>query len=395
MSEEESDPNLALKSGKPSSSGTKASGSRPPAQKSSISGPTGSSSTAAKVKSTDANGSEADSSDEEGMVKAMRKMGIRAPRPFDPKKDKNFENWLDRTEFHFQVSKCPDDDRTGSLLLLLDVECFEVAKHLGINSRTDFDTAKQKLKDYYAVTETTDELREKLYLRTQEVGESIETFARDIKLLGHRAYPNGDPELLEHILVKQFTSGLRDEKSRERVILKSPASLTEAAQYARFSEAAVRVAHGRPVTQSSTVSSLNYRGRGSNFDRNKSRGRGDERSYPQNKFVDFRGQQRGRSRGRGAAVNSGSRTYPDNPRFAQTGREGQRPIKCYNCQKLGHIARDCRSPPSTGFGGMRNNTSNWRDRPTRSWRNRQPSNYRNRVATVGQNGRAGHHRGAG
>ena len=76
-------------------------------------------------------------------------MGIRLPRPFDPTKDRNFESWLYRIEFHFEVTKCPVEDKIGSLLLLLDVECFEMAKHLGLKSTTNFDEAKNKLKDYF------------------------------------------------------------------------------------------------------------------------------------------------------------------------------------------------------------------------------------------------------
>ena len=96
---------------------------------------------------------------------------------------------MTRIEFHFEVTKCPQEDKTGSLLLLLDVDCFEVAKHLGLRSSTDFEDAKKNLKDYFAITETAEELREKLDFRRQEAGESIEAYARDIKLIGHRAYP--------------------------------------------------------------------------------------------------------------------------------------------------------------------------------------------------------------
>ena len=183
---------------------------------------------------------------DESLLKALRRMGIRAPKQFDPKRDKNFESWLERTEFHLVVNKCSEEDKTSSLLLLLDVNSFEAARHLNIKSDTPYLEAKQKLKDYYAVTETKEELREKLNLRVQEVGETIEAFARDVKLIGHKAYPNSDPQLLESMMIQVFVNGLRDPTSRERVILYSPKTLTEAAKYARFSETAVRVAHRTP-----------------------------------------------------------------------------------------------------------------------------------------------------
>ena len=149
------------------------------------------------------------------MKRSLRQMGISPPRPFDPKKDRNFESWLNRIEFHFEVTKYPVEDKTGSLLLLLDVECFEVAKHLGLKLTTNFDEAKAKLNDYFAITENSEELRERLDLRCQEAGESIESFAPDIKLIGHRAYPNAaDPAMLEHILIKQFVNGLSNKVAR-------------------------------------------------------------------------------------------------------------------------------------------------------------------------------------
>ena len=45
---------------------------------------------------------------EEKLIKALRRMGIKAPKHFDPKRDRNFETWLKRTEFHLEVIKCPD-----------------------------------------------------------------------------------------------------------------------------------------------------------------------------------------------------------------------------------------------------------------------------------------------
>ena len=218
--------------------------------------------------------------DDEGIKRSLRQMGIR-PLARSIPKNRNFESWLNRIEFHFEVTKCPVQDKTGSLLLLLDVECFEVAKRLGLKSTTNFDEAKAKLKDYFAITETSEKLRERLDLRRQEAGESIESFARDIKLIGHRAYPKAaDPAMLEHILIKQFVNGLSNEVSRERVILKAPKTLTEAAQFARFAESAVRVVrnHSTAASTPSTLSSLGFRGRGSSSGTSGFASRGREQS---------------------------------------------------------------------------------------------------------------------
>ena len=38
-------------------------------------------------------------------------MGIMAPKNFDPKRDKNFETLLERTEFSLSAIKCPEEDK--------------------------------------------------------------------------------------------------------------------------------------------------------------------------------------------------------------------------------------------------------------------------------------------
>ena len=57
---------------------------------------------------------------EENLIKALRGMGIKAPKHLDSKRDRNFETWLKRTEFLLEVIKCPVEDRTNALILLLD-----------------------------------------------------------------------------------------------------------------------------------------------------------------------------------------------------------------------------------------------------------------------------------
>ena len=38
----------------------------------------------------------------DNLVRTLRRMVIKAPKPFDPKRDKNFEMWLERTKFHLK-----------------------------------------------------------------------------------------------------------------------------------------------------------------------------------------------------------------------------------------------------------------------------------------------------
>ena len=102
---------------------------------------------------------------EVSLIKALRRMGINAPKHFDPKIDKNFQNWLEQTEFNLSAIKCPDKEKTRTLLLILHVNSFEASKNLAIKSDTEYSVAKPKLKDYLAITKTKEKLCKKLDLR--------------------------------------------------------------------------------------------------------------------------------------------------------------------------------------------------------------------------------------
>ena len=77
-----------------------------------------------------------------------------------------------------------------------------MAKHLGLKSTTGYDEAKARLKNYFARAKILKDLKERLDLWRQEASESIKWFARDVKLIKHRAYPKAaDPAMLEHIYI--------------------------------------------------------------------------------------------------------------------------------------------------------------------------------------------------
>ena len=65
-------------------------------------------------------------------------------------------------------------------------------------------------------------------------------------------------------MMQVFVNGLRDPTLKERVILYSPKTLTEAAKYARFSETAVRVAHRTPQAAPNSVNAMNFSQNNSN-----------------------------------------------------------------------------------------------------------------------------------
>ena len=170
------------------------------------------------------------------------KIGVCPPRPFNPKKDKNFDKWLSRIEYHFALMGLSEDRCTAALLLQQDLDAREIAKYLGMSPTAPYNEAVTKLKDHYALTETPEELREKFTQNLQDTNKTIEDFAREIRVLASSAFNCVQTAILETLIIKQFVDGIRNANTRERLIVKRPATLTEAIHFAHLSEMATKVA---------------------------------------------------------------------------------------------------------------------------------------------------------
>ena len=306
--------------------------------------------------------------DEADQNQSLTKMGIRAPRSFDPKKDKNFINWLKRLDYHFGLIKLQEDQKTAALLCYLDSDAFEIANNLGIIGTTAYADACKLLKEQYAITETVEEMREKFSQRRQIQGETLDTFARDLRMLANRAFEKVQQDVLEILLIKQFIDGARDITTKERLMVKRPATLTEAVHFARLSEMAVTAARGSQSKASSVSSVSQFEGQSSQ--RNYSPPNRQQNTFGYNQGNDDFGSYQGYNnfgniqryntggyrtdfRGYNNQGNFNQSTYRPQERF-QYQASGYRSFqgKCFYCGRYGHKETQCRQK----FSQQRGNT---------------------------------------
>ena len=62
------------------------------------------------------------------IIRTLHKIGLRPPRPFNPKRDKNFDNWLSRDVYNFALVWLKEDRCMAALLLHLDPDAIEIGR---------------------------------------------------------------------------------------------------------------------------------------------------------------------------------------------------------------------------------------------------------------------------
>ena len=266
----------------------------------------------------------------------------------------------------------PAVNRTAVLLLNLGSEIAYTAKCLGVDSTIAYDEACRRLVEHFSPVETPEELRGQFQLRRQEPEESIERYSRELRVLAAKAFPNAEEEMLQTLMVTQFVNGIRDPDTRARLILRRCKDLHEAVSAARLSEVANRTVRSSKPTAVFAV--------------------GDARRYPsyrqQNprpQWQQFNNQSQrqfgpiGQRFGPPQYFNQNQRPYGGWPPSSSFPRAAQTfPFKgtCFNCQKVGHRARECRIPVSHVRQTSNRGQSSNRERSPSRERAQNASEYR-------------------
>ena len=226
-----------------------------------------------------------------------------------------------------------DPEKAVHLAASLRGPALEILGHLPEEQSRDFDQLTAALKQRFGVEHQEEAFRARFRARCREPRESLPELAHDVERLGHLAYPSAPAEFKEILIRDQFVDALESIEMKLAVKRNRPASLREALACAIEMES-MKMSFGR--SEAVAHGSSGFRTRTADTDS----------STPTDKALEpvlqgilstlERLENRATRDRRNVAPSDSS---PGNPHRRLTG-------PCWNCGRMGHLRRDCRTPRS-------------------------------------------------
>lgn len=121
--------------------------------------------------------------------------------------------------------------------LALEGKALQVLLDLAPTERHDFAALTAALERRFGRRTSTDHMRDQLSGRRRHEGESLGTFAADVRFLAQRGYPLFDANVQEELALHAFMQALTPDRLRQHIKLLAPLSLAEALAEAERAEA--------------------------------------------------------------------------------------------------------------------------------------------------------------
>lgn len=193
------------------------------------------------------------------------------------------------------------EETATHLALALEGPALQVLLDLPLEEQRDLRALTTALGRRFGQRPPAEQSREELARRRRREGESLGSFAADVRLYARRGYPTFPGAAREELGLHAFLRGLTPERLRQHVRLSSPRDLEEAL---REAERAEEVLRGEPVTRRSA-----------------------------------RGVEREMSATQSDEEEEARRAQPE-----AVPRRRRRTDCCYRCGEPGHLARNCPAP---------------------------------------------------
>ena len=176
-------------------------------------------------------------------------------------------------------------DKVAALIVALKGGAAEILHMVPENDRGDYKEIMRSLERRYGHNHRCEMYRLELKGRYQKAGETLQEYASDIERMVYKAHTNMPAEFIERIKVDTFTDGIRDPETRKAVILAPKATFAETTTCALINE----------TVQAMVKPAVKVR-----------------------------------------RVEISDNTDVDRLNKPRDGR-----IRCWTCEKMGHISRDC------------------------------------------------------
>lgn len=237
---------------------------------------------------------------------------VSLPKPFA---SGNIHEWFVRFDICSDANKWDDDTKAVKLPTLLEGEA--LAAWLEISTEAKKTYAKTKKELLTALSSTSFSILEKFRQRKMFPGEALPVFLHDLKQLLEQAMPGLDAEAKEQLLLHQFVAGLPPAISKQLRAAGNTTDLRSTVERTKLLNALENEQQIAGVTPPSNVNPIST-----------------------NAAVEKLTEQVAALTEQVASLSAAQQRRQDvfNAR--------PRPIRCYQCGKVGHIRRNCRNLPA-------------------------------------------------